>query len=224
VAKHKLFRFSENETFPNLIQLPYTEAMKGIPYKGKWNVDFFNTKNPIVIELGCGKGEYSIGLAKRHPEVNFLGVDVKGARLWRGCRTSIDEGLKNVGFIRTQIELIEHYFQVGEVSEIWITFPDPQPKEFKAKKRLTSPAFIERYRKFLAKDGIIHLKTDNTSLFDYTLVMIEEFGHKLLFQERDIYNSSDCKGALIEIQTFYEKKYLELGQPIHYLKFALNEK
>ncbi len=198
--------------------------MKGVPYVGKWSSDFFKKDQPIILELGCGKGEYTIGLARRYPNINFLGVDVKGARLWRGCKTSIEENLKNVGFIRTQIELIEHYFEPEEVSEIWITFPDPQPKEFKAKKRLTSPAFIERYRKFLAKDGIIHLKTDNTALFDYTLEIIEEFGHNLLFQERDIYKSDNCKGALIEIQTFYEQKYLELGQPIHYLKFQLNEK
>ena len=182
MAKHKLFRFSENETFSNLIQLSYTEVMKGVPFKGKWNTDFFTKNNPIIIELGCGKGEYTVGLAKKHPEINFLGVDVKGARLWRGCKTSNDEGMKNVGFIRTQIELIDHYFEPAEVAEIWITFPDPQPKEFKARKRLTSPLFLERYRKFLAKDGIIHLKTDNTSLFDYTLELIEECGHNLLYQ------------------------------------------
>ena len=223
MAKHKLFRFSENETFSNLIQLPYTEVMKGVPLKGKWNTDFFKKEQTLILELGCGKGEYTIGLAKRYPEINFLGVDVKGARLWRGCKTSNDEGMKNVGFIRTQIELIDRYFENDEVSEIWITFPDPQPKEFKARKRLTSPLFLNRYKKFLKRDGIIHLKTDNTPFFDYTLEIIKEFGHKLLFQERDIYNF-DCSGALVEIQTFYEKKYLELGQPIHYLKFQLNEK
>lgn len=223
MAKHKLFRFSENETFQNLIQLPYTEVIAGVPFKGKWNTDFFTSDKPIIIELGCGKGEYTIGLAKRHPEINFLGVDVKGARLWRGCKISNEDEMKNVGFIRTQIELIDHYFEAEEVSEIWITFPDPQPKEFKARKRLTNPLFLERYRNFLAKDGIIHLKTDNTAFFDYTLEVIKEEGHNLIFQERDVYNS-DCKGALVEIQTFYEKKYLELGQPIHYLKFQLNEK
>lgn len=223
MAKHKLFRFSENETFPNLIQLPYTKVIEGVPHKGKWAKDFFNNKQSLILELGCGKGEYTIGLAKRYPENNFIGVDVKGARLWRGCRTSNDEQMNNVGFIRTQIELIDHYFEKEEVSEIWITFPDPQPKEFKARKRLTNPLFLERYRKFLAKDGLIHLKTDNTPFFDYTLEVIKEEGHHLIFHERDVYNS-DCEGALIEIQTFYEKKYLELGQPIHYLKFQLNEK
>ncbi len=180
MAKHKLFRFSENETFPNLVQLPYTEVIKGVPYKGKWNIDFFTKNNRIIIELGCGKGEYTIGLAKRYPDINFLGVDVKGARLWRGCKTSNDEKMKNVGFIRTQIELIDHYFKAEEISEIWITFPDPQPKEFKARKRLTNPLFLERYRKFLVK----------------------EEGHHLIFQERDVYHS-DFKGALVEIQTFY---------------------
>lgn len=223
MAKHKLFRFSENEKFPNLIQLPYTEVMKGVPFCGKWSSDFFKQNQPIILELGCGKGEYTVGLAKRYPKINFLGVDVKGARLWRGCRTSIDENLKNVGFIRTQIELIDHYFEAEEVSEIWITFPDPQPKEFRARKRLTNPLFLEKYRNFLSKDGLIHLKTDNTALFDYTLEIIKEEGHHLIFKERDIYNS-DCEGALVEIQTFYEKKYLDLGQPIHYLKFRLNEK
>lgn len=223
MAKHKLFRFSENEKFPNLIQLPYTEAINGVPLKGKWGDEFFKINQPLILELGCGKGEYTIGLAKRYPETNFIGIDVKGARLWRGCKTSNDEKMGNVGFIRTQIELIDLYFEAEEVSEIWITFPDPQPKEFKARKRLTNPLFLERYRNFLNKDGFIHLKTDNTGFFDYTLEVIKEQGHKLLFQERDVYNS-DCKGALVEIQTFYEKKYLELGQPIHYLKFQLNEK
>ena len=223
MAKHKLFRFSENETFSNLIQLPYTEVMKGIPLKGKWSTDFFKNNQPIILELGCGKGEYTLGLAKKYPHINFLGVDVKGARLWRGCKTSCDDGMKNVGFIRTQIELIDHYFAPKEISEIWITFPDPQPKGYKSRKRLTSPLFLNRYRNILSKDGIIHLKTDNTSLFDYTLEIIEEFGHKLWYQERDIYESN-CKDDPVEIQTFYEKKYLELGQAIHYLKFSFNEK
>ncbi len=223
MGKNKLFRFAENETFPNLIQLSYPETKEGVPFKGKWNTDFFKNEQPIVLELGCGKGEYTIGLAENDPMKNYLGIDVKGARIWRGCKTSNEKGMTNVGFIRTRIEVIEYYFDPDEVSEIWVTFPDPQPKEFKARKRLTSPRFLEYYRKFLKKNGIIHLKTDNTPLFEYTLEMIKEEGYHLLYSNHDIYNS-DLTGAVVQIQTFYEKKYLELGQPIHYLKFRLNEK
>ncbi len=223
MAKNKLFRFAENETFPNLIQMSYKEIEKGVPLKGNWNKDFFKNENPIVLELGCGKGEYTVGLAKRNPEKNFIGVDIKGARLWRGCKTSNEENMPNVGFIRTRIEHIASYFNTEEVSEIWITFPDPQPKEIKVRKRLTSPRFLDIYKNFLAKDGIIHLKTDNIGLFEYTVTeVIEQHQHELIYLTRDLYNS-DCKGAPKEIQTFYEKKYLEQGIPINYVKFRMKQ-
>jgi tRNA (guanine-N7-)-methyltransferase len=221
VAKNKILRFSENQTFPNLVQLDYDEIIKGVPLKGKWKSAFFKNNNPIVIELGCGKGEYTIGLAKRDPNKNYIGIDIKGARIWRGCKTSNEENMKNVGFIRTRIEHIEPIFDKEEIDEIWITFPDPQPKEFKAKKRLTSPRFLGIYKKFLSKEGVIHLKTDNDGLFEYTIEVIEEFNHKLIYLTHDLYNS-DCEGAPVEIQTFYEKKYLELGQNINYVKFKMN--
>ena len=167
------------------------------------------------------KEEYTIGLAKRDPNKSYIGIDVKGARIWRGCKTSNEEKMKNVGFIRARIEHIEHIFDKEEIDEIWVTFPDPQPKEFKAKKRLTSPRFLDVYKKIISKEGTIHLKTDNDRLFEYTLEIIEEFNHELIYMTHDLYNS-DCKGAPIEIQTFYEKKYLELGQNINYVKFKMD--
>jgi tRNA (guanine-N7-)-methyltransferase len=221
VAKNKILRFSENKTFPNLVQLDYEDIIKGVPLKGKWKSEFFRNNNPIVIELGCGKGEYTIGLAKRNLNKNYIGIDIKGARIWRGCKTSNKESLGNVGFIRARIEHIELIFDKEEIDEIWITFPDPQPKGFKAKKRLTSPRFLDIYKKFLSQEGVIHLKTDNDVFFEYTIEVIEEFNHKLIYLTHDLYKS-DCKGAPAEIQTFYEKKYLGQGQNINYVKFKMN--
>lgn len=223
MSKKKLSRFEENKRFPNLIQLSYPEVKNGITLKGKWKTDFFKNDYPIILELACGKGEYTLELAKKNPENNYIGVDIKGARIWSGCKISNEENLKNICFIRSRIELLEHYFDTDEISEIWITFPDPQPKEFKSHKRLTSIRFLKQYNKFLKKKGVIHLKTDNTQLFNYTIEIIKEFGHSLLFQERNIYESN-CQGPPVQIQTFYEKKYLKMGLPIHYLKFSLNGK
>lgn len=221
MGKNKIAHFAETKTFNNFFQYTYEEIINGVTLKGKWVSEFFNNTNPLTIELGCGKGEYSLGLARKYPDKNFIGMDIKGARMWRGCKTSIDEQITNVAFVRSQIELIEHIFGAQEVDEIWITFPDPQPKKYKIRKRLTSPRFLDSYRKILKKDGIIHLKTDNDSLYDYTKELILQENHELLFFSNDLYNS-EFKEEAIQFQTFYEQKYLSIGKNINYLKFKLN--
>ncbi len=221
--KNKLQRFAENRTFNNLFQYSYEEIIKGFPYKGKWN-EFFGNNNRIVLELGCGKGEYTIGLARKYPDVNFIGVDIKGARMWRGLKTSQEEGLKNVAFIRTRINLIEYFFNEKEVDEIWITFPDPQVKESRERKRLTSQNFLRQYSKFLKPEGIIHLKTDGLLLYDYTREVVEQEGHILLYANENIYGSDDLKNEVTGIQTFYEQKWLSNQTRIKYLEFRLNPK
>lgn len=220
-AKNKLRRFAENMTFDNLFQYHYEEVKDGFFLKGKWQQEYFKNKNPIVLELGCGKGEYTVGLAKRNANKNFIGIDIKGARMWRGLKSAKEDGLKNVAFIRTRINLLEYYFDTDEVSEIWITFPDPHARDRKARKRLTSPHFLNQYRKFLAHNGSIHLKTDNIVFFEYTLDVIKEEKLKLLFSTYDIYDGS-LDNELTQIQTFYEKKWLEHGTKIKYLKFVLH--
>lgn len=187
--------------------------------KGNWRKDYFKNDNPIVLELGCGKGEYTVNLAIQNPSINYIGIDSKGARLWRGCRNSIDNQLDNVAFVRTHIEQIEQLFAPGEISEIWITFPDPQLR--KERKRLTCPRFLKHYRNILATDSLIHLKTDNIPLYDYTLRVIRSAGHKLLFHTNDLYGD-DVQDVASSIQTFYEKMFLEQGMKITYLRFRLN--
>lgn len=214
-------RFAENRTFHHLFQYSYEEAVKGFPMKGKWNQSFFHNEHPIVLELGCGKGEYTVGLARKFSEKNFIGLDVKGARLWRGLKISHDEQMTNVAFLRTRIELIEFFFGTNEVDEIWITFPDPQIKASREKKRLTAPLFLNRYRSFLKPNGIIHLKTDALLLYDYTLEIIAKYGHQLLYANEDIYHS-DLKSEAVQIQTFYEQKWLANHTPIRYIKFSLS--
>jgi tRNA (guanine-N7-)-methyltransferase len=220
VGKNKLARFAENETFANLFQLSYEQITKeGFALKGKWNQEFFKNDNPIVLELGCGKGEYTVGLAKKYPNKNFIGIDIKGARLWRGCKTSNEDNMTNVAFVRTHIQMIESYFAQQEVSEIWITFPDPQLK--KPNKRLTCERFLKLYSNILKTDGIIHLKTDSQELYEYTKdeVLIPS-KREIIYNTSDLY-SSDFKEDVIEIQTFYESMYLKIGKPITYLKFKL---
>ncbi len=220
--KNKLQRFAENKTFGNMFQLTYDEVKNGFELKGKWREKFFKNNNPLILELACGKGEYTVGLAERYPDKNFIGMDIKGARIWRGLVDAKEKNLNNVAFIRTRIDQIGFYFDKEEIDEIWITFPDPQPRVRDEKRRLTSPQFLERYKPLLKKDHIIHLKTDNLIFYDYTLDVIKEGGHKLLYTNEDIYNS-DLDNEVTQIQTFYEKIWLANGVKIKYLQFRLNK-
>ena len=223
-SKNKLKRFKENETFANVIQPSREEITSGnFPYKGFWNEKIFKNQNPIVLELGCGKGEYTVNLAKRFPEKNFIGIDIKGARFWRGAKTATEENLKNVAFIRTQIELIEYIFQANEVSEIWITFPDPQIKYKRTKHRLTNLKFLERYQSILKKDGIIHLKTDSEFMHGYTLGLLHAKGYEVLYANHNVYHLEGSPAEVTEIQTFYEMQYLKENKAITYIKFKLNQ-
>lgn len=219
MPKKKLIRFRENLAFPHLFQFRYTELEKGFPLRGKWNENFFHNRNPLVLELGCGKGEYTVGLAKAYPGTNFIGMDIKGARLWRGSKTVVEEQLRNAAFIRSQVDHIGKFFDSAEVSAIWITFPDPQPH--KERKRLTSPQFLERYTNIMKCDGIIHLKTDNREFFDYTLEVIRESGLKLQWATDDLYKSGTTDDV-IRVQTFYEKMWLGIGKKICYLRFSFH--
>lgn len=221
-SKNKLKRFRENETFDNVLQPTREEAVSGsFPLKGKWNSDFFKNDNPIVLELGCGKGEYSVGLAERYPDKNFIGIDIKGARFWRGAKTAVEAGMRNVGFLRTQIELINHFFAEGEVSEIWITFPDPQIKYKRTKHRMTNSAFLQLYKKILKPDGLMHLKTDSEFMHGYTLGLLHGEGHNVLYANHNVYRNEGAPEVVTSIQTFYEKQYLELGKPITYIQFKI---
>lgn len=224
MGKNKLSRFEENKSFLHLIQPTREEMLRGFSLKGRWNESFFKNNNPIVLELGCGKGEYTIGLGNKFPEKNFIGIDLKGARLWRGAKTVEENNLKNIGFLRTQIELIEHAFAENEVSEIWITFPDPQIKFRRKKHRLTNPEFLARYKKILQTKGSIHLKTDSEFLHGYTLGIIAANDYKTLISNHDIYNSStrELPSYLYDIQTHYERLFLKENKKITYIKFNLD--
>ena len=220
-SKNKLKRFRENETFPNVIQPERDDVLKGkFPYKGSWRKDFFKNKNPIVLELGCGKGEYTVHLAQRSPHINHIGIDIKGARFWRGAKTAIEEGYTNVCFIRMQVELIVQCFAEGEVNEIWITFPDPQIKYKRTKHRLTQPDLLKIYKTVLKSGGLIHLKTDSEFLFGYTLGVVSQMG-VIKYAHHDIYNNSDAPDIATEIQTFYENQFLEKKKAISYMNFTL---
>lgn len=218
-SKNKLKRFKENETFANVIQPTRAEVDSGnFSLKGKW-VEHFGNSNPIVLELGCGKGEYTIGLAKRNPHINYIGVDIKGARFWRGAKTAVEESLSNVAFIRTQIELVDAVFGPEEISEIWITFPDPQIKYKRTKHRMTNPVFLERYRNILTKNGWIHLKTDSEFMHGYTLGLCQGLGKEVEYANHNVYVNEGSPAEVLEIQTFYEKQYLEQGKAITYMRF-----
>lgn len=223
-SKNKLFKFQENETFQCLIQPLSSDLMgKDHPLKGNWNKEFFKNDNPIILELGCGKGEYTIALAEKYPDKNFIGVDIKGARIWKGAKYATVNELNNVGFIRARIEFITSLFGPEEISEIWVTFADPQIT--KPKKRLTSHIFLGRYSQFLKKDGIIHLKTDSQLLHESTLDVIKEGEHKLIEACNDIYGTGFYeKDEILSVKTFYEKQFLAKGMPITYLEFSLINK
>ncbi len=218
-SKNKLQRFAENLTFDNLFQYNY-EQLTQLPfeYKANWAA-FFGNDNPIVIELGCGKGEYTVGLAEKYPDKNFIGFDIKGARLWKGLTTARDKGLNNVAFVRTKIDQITHFFGEGEVSEIWITFPDPQPRSSRSKKRLTSSLFLNRYREILRPTGVIHLKTDSRLLYDFTLETIAEMRLRLEYHHPDLYATED-ELEVKQIRTFYEQIWLAQGLTIKYIRFG----
>ncbi|MGM9841775.1 MAG: tRNA (guanosine(46)-N7)-methyltransferase TrmB [Candidatus Limisoma sp.] len=220
MGKNKLKKFGEMETFFNVFQYPYSRLKaEGFALRGNWNSDFFKNDNPIVLELGCGKGEYAVGLAKKYPDRNFIGVDIKGARMWTGARQSVDEGMTNVAFLRTNIELINEFFAPGEVAEIWITFPDPQMK--KVNKRLTSVRFQNLYRQILRPDGIIHLKTDSPFLYTYTHEMVRLNGLTTDVDTDDLYHSG-LADDILEIRTFYERQWLARGLTIKYIKWHLD--
>jgi tRNA (guanine-N7-)-methyltransferase len=221
-SKNKLRRFRENETFENVIQPSREELEKDqFSLKGKWNKDFFKNDNPIVLELGCGKGEYTIGLSKQDATKNFIGIDIKGARFWRGAKTAIEENLENVAFLRAQIELIDRVFAENEVDEIWITFPDPQIKYKRTKHRLTNAEFLQKYNHILKPEGLVNLKTDSEFMHGYTLGLLHGEGHEILYAHHDIYENEYSPKAVREIQTFYEKQYLDQGKPITYIQFRI---
>ena len=222
MSRNKLEKFAENETFFNFFNPDY-QSIKNLDFhlKGNWQKEFFKNNNPIVLELGCGKGEYTINLAEKYPDKNFIGIDRKGARMWKGCKYSIEKEMKNVAFIRTQIAYIAQCFDKNEVSEIWLTFPDPQPKRTKANKRLTSPLYLDFYKKIIQANGNIHLKTDDKSLFEYTLEVINDFQYKVIDRKSDIYALEKIDENLL-IETYYEKKWKEQGHKIYYVKFQLN--
>ena len=221
-SKNKLKRFKENDTFSNVIQPNREELLDGsFSLKGKWGSDFFKNVNPIVLELGCGKGEYSVNLAKKYPNKNFIGIDIKGARFWRGAKTAEEENLNNVAFLRTQIELIDLAFAENEVAEIWITFPDPQIKYQRTKHRLTNSEFLQKYKKVMNNDGVVHLKTDSEFMHGYTLGLLHGAGHEILYAHHDVYKNEYSPDEVTSIQTFYEKQYLELGKSITYIKFKI---
>lgn len=219
----KLEKFSDFKSFSNCFTLYFEEIKQGLPLRGKWHENYFRNNHPIVLELGCGKGEYSVGLAKNNPGKNFIGVDIKGNRIWTGAKEALDCKLNNVAFVRTRIDFIEHCFEKGEVNEIWITFPDPQPQKPRERKRLTNMRFIERYRKFLKPGGYVHLKTDNTGFYEYTLDVIQENKLNLIFHTEDLYsNCPEGREELIQIKTHYEKLFTAKGEKIKYVLFQIN--
>jgi tRNA (guanine-N7-)-methyltransferase len=214
VGKDKLRRFAEIDTFSNVLQLD-----AGKEFKGNWNKGFFKNDNPLVLELACGKGEYTVNLATLFPDKNFIGIDYKGNRIWRGAKTALEEGVNNVGFLRIQIETLLDYFADEEVDEIWITFPDPQPQISREKKRLTSSRFLDMYKLVVRPGGFINLKTDNDDLHAYTAEKIAETGLNLHARTEDLYHS-EFADEVLSIKTYYEKKYLKDNKNINYLKFS----
>jgi len=221
-SKNKLKRFKENETFKNVIQPERKDIENGsVVLKGKWS-EHFKNDNPIVLELGCGKGEYTVGLARKNQNKNYVGIDIKGARFWRGAKTALEEKLDNVAFLRTQIEMVDLLFDENEVSEIWITFPDPQIKYKRTKHRMTNEVFLSKYKGVLKSGGLIHLKTDSEFMHGYTLGLLHGLGLDVVYANHDVYKNEGSPNEVLEIQTFYENQYLEKGKPITYIQFKLN--
>lgn len=224
MGKNKIARFEENKNLPNVIQPTRDEALNGFHLKGKWCEKVFKNDNPIVLELGCGKGEYTVGLAEKFPDKNFIGVDIKGARFWFGAKDAVRKNLNNAVFLRTQIELIDCFFAENEVDEIWITFPDPQIKYRRTKHRMTNPEFLERYKNILKKDGIMHLKTDSEFLHGYTLGLLQGLGYEIISAHHDIYGAAEYDPEtplLREVRTYYEELFSAKGKTITYIKFRI---
>ena len=222
-SKNKLKRFKENELFSNVYQPSREDLVENnFNYKGSWNELVFKNNNPIVVELGCGKGEYSIAMAKKFPEKNFIGIDIKGARFWKGAKISLTENINNVVFLRAQIELIENIFSKEEISEIWITFPDPQIKYKRNKHRLINIDYINKYKNILSKDGVINLKTDSEFFHGYSIGLIQGLNHEIIYSNHDIYNRSGAPIEATAIQTHYESLFLKEGKSITFLKFKFN--
>jgi tRNA (guanine-N7-)-methyltransferase len=218
VGKNKLQKFEDMSGFPHVFQYPFSVLQdKGFEMKGKWNELFFRNDHPIVLELGCGKGEYTVGLGHLFPDKNFIGIDIKGARMWTGAKEVLENKMSNIAFLRTHIELINHFFAAGEISEIWITFPDPQMS--KVNKRMTSTRFMKLYREILKDEGIIHLKTDSLFMFTYTCEMVKANHFPVLIQTNDLYNSR-LTDEILSIQTFYEQQWLDRGMKIKYIRFS----
>ena len=223
MSKGKLQKFAEMETFRNVFQYPYS-VIENVPFdmKGKWREEYFHNDNPIVLELGCGKGEYTVGLARMFPDVNFIGSDIKGARMHTGAKQALEEGLGNAAFLRTNIEIIDRFVAPGEVQEIWLTFSDPQMKN--PRKRLSSTFFMERYRRFLVDGGLVHLKTDSNFLFTYTKFMVEKNSLPVLMATEDLYHDDSLDAdtrSILSIHTYYENQWIERGLNIKYMKFRL---
>ena len=223
MGKNKLSRFADNEVFENVFQPDfYSTRDNGFPLKGKWSSGQFLNSRPISLELGCGKGEYTIGLSRKDDTHNFVGVDVKGARFWRGAKTAIEDGLNHVSFLRIRIDQIPNYFSKEDnVNQIWITFPDPQPREGKEKKRLTSPQFLERYRQFCSPETIVNLKTDDRGLYEYTMQVVKDEGLELMESSDDVYAQMPPEHPVAAIQTFYETMWLGMSKKIHLVSFRL---
>jgi tRNA (guanine-N7-)-methyltransferase len=222
VGKNKLARWTEFGSYDNVIQPEIGDVSgKDHPIKGRWNQELFKNRNPLVLELGCGKGEYTVGLANNFPDKNFIGIDIKGARMWRGAKTANEQNLPNVAFLRTRIEFINSFFSEDEVDEIWITFPDPQPGGRNSNKRLTSPWFLNSYRLFLKDKGIINLKTDNKELYDFTSKVLNFNKLEIILSTNDLY--SEKTDSILSIRTHYEKIFLDAGLKIYYLSFRLNK-
>ena len=221
-SKNKLKRFMENETFNNVFQPERSTLINDLfQMKGDWRKKYFKNNNPIILELGCGKGEYSLFMASKNEKLNCIGIDIKGARFWRGAKTAINKNIKNIAFLRTQIELIEYCFSKDEINEIWITFPDPQLKYKRNKNILVHPDFLDKYKKIIKKDGIIHIKTDSEFLFGYSLGVLNKYPGNIIFAHHDIYNNPNTPSDSILVQTFYEKKFLKEGKSIKYIKFQV---
>ncbi|MDX9904501.1 MAG: tRNA (guanosine(46)-N7)-methyltransferase TrmB [Bacteroidales bacterium] len=221
MGKNKLARWAEMKGFDHVIEPSFEEAFrKDHDLKGKWHSEWFGNSNPIILELGCGKGEYTVSMASRWPEKNFIGIDIKGARMWRGARESHRMKLPNAAFLRTRIEFTGSFFAPGEIDEIWLTFPDPQPKRKREKKRLSGPVFLNLYRQYLRDGGLVHLKTDNRELFDYTLSVTETNGLERVTAVTDLYREKPGD-PLLTIRTHYEEIFLKQGLPITYLTFRL---